>query len=107
MYERGDRNDPSIAVDVQAEHETRETQAHRCARWQSAVRLCVSSRPARDRTRPVRIPTCRRLRSSMETVTKRVGLLTPYLQARRIAVARPFLAGRVLDVGCNVGSLAE
>jgi len=43
----------------------------------------------------------------METVTKRVGLLTPYLQARRIAVARPFLAGRVLDVGCNVGSLAE
>jgi 2-polyprenyl-3-methyl-5-hydroxy-6-metoxy-1,4-benzoquinol methylase len=43
----------------------------------------------------------------METAAKRSGLLTPYLQSRRIAVARPFLTGRVLDVGCNVGALTE
>src|SRR5262245_59639788 len=41
----------------------------------------------------------------MEKVTTRVGLRTPYLLRRRLDVARPFLSGRVLDVGCNVGSL--
>jgi 2-polyprenyl-3-methyl-5-hydroxy-6-metoxy-1,4-benzoquinol methylase len=41
----------------------------------------------------------------MDKVTTRVGLLTPYLLRRRLDVARPFLSGRVLDVGCNVGSL--
>lgn len=34
------------------------------------------------------------------------GLLSPFLRARRIKAARPYLAGRVLDVGCGSGSLA-
>lgn len=34
------------------------------------------------------------------------GLLSPLLRARRTAAARPFLKGRVLDVGCGTGALA-
>jgi 2-polyprenyl-3-methyl-5-hydroxy-6-metoxy-1,4-benzoquinol methylase len=34
------------------------------------------------------------------------GLLSPYLQRRRIAAVRPYLNGRVLDVGCGSGALA-
>lgn len=34
------------------------------------------------------------------------GLLSPFLRARRLAAARPYLHGRVLDVGCGVGALA-
>jgi 2-polyprenyl-3-methyl-5-hydroxy-6-metoxy-1,4-benzoquinol methylase len=39
--------------------------------------------------------------------TKYGGLLSPYLRDRRIAMSRPFLKGRVLDVGCAEGHLAE
>lgn len=39
--------------------------------------------------------------------TKYHGLLSPYLRNRRLAIARPFLAGRVLDVGCAEGHLAD
>jgi 2-polyprenyl-3-methyl-5-hydroxy-6-metoxy-1,4-benzoquinol methylase len=35
------------------------------------------------------------------------GLLSPFLQRRRIAAARPFLHGRILDVGCGSGALAN
>ena len=35
------------------------------------------------------------------------GLLSPFLRARRLAVARPYLRGRVLDVGCGSGSMAD
>jgi 2-polyprenyl-3-methyl-5-hydroxy-6-metoxy-1,4-benzoquinol methylase len=35
------------------------------------------------------------------------GLLSPYLRRRRIAAARPHLNGRILDVGCGSGALAE
>lgn len=35
------------------------------------------------------------------------GLLSPYLRRQRFAAARPFLRGRVLDVGCGAGGLAE
>jgi 2-polyprenyl-3-methyl-5-hydroxy-6-metoxy-1,4-benzoquinol methylase len=41
------------------------------------------------------------------TKTKYHGLLSPYLRSRRLAVARPFLKGRVLDIGCAEGHLAE
>jgi 2-polyprenyl-3-methyl-5-hydroxy-6-metoxy-1,4-benzoquinol methylase len=34
------------------------------------------------------------------------GLLSPYLRKKRIAAVRPFLRGRVLDVGCGSGALA-
>jgi len=39
--------------------------------------------------------------------TKYSGVLSPYLRDRRIAVTRPLLKGRVLDVGCAEGHLAE
>ncbi|MHC4696351.1 MAG: class I SAM-dependent methyltransferase [Planctomycetota bacterium] len=36
------------------------------------------------------------------------GLLSPFLRARRIAAARPHVScGRVLDVGCGSGQLAD
>lgn len=35
-----------------------------------------------------------------------VGLLSNFLRARRLRAARPYLRGRVLDVGCGVGALA-
>ena len=41
------------------------------------------------------------------TKTKYHGLLSPYLRNRRLAMARPLLTGRVLDVGCAEGHLAE
>lgn len=34
------------------------------------------------------------------------GVLSPWLRSRRLAAARPYLRGRVLDVGCGVGALA-
>jgi 2-polyprenyl-3-methyl-5-hydroxy-6-metoxy-1,4-benzoquinol methylase len=40
------------------------------------------------------------------TKTKYDGLLSPYLRNRRLAIARPHLRGRVLDVGCAEGHLA-
>jgi SAM-dependent methyltransferase len=35
------------------------------------------------------------------------GLLSPYLRAQRLKAARPFLRGKVLDVGCGSGVLAS
>jgi len=35
------------------------------------------------------------------------GLLSPFLRKRRFAAVRPYLNGRVLDVGCGSGGLAE
>jgi 2-polyprenyl-3-methyl-5-hydroxy-6-metoxy-1,4-benzoquinol methylase len=35
------------------------------------------------------------------------GWLSPWLRARRIIAARPFLRGRVLDFGCGVGEIAR
>lgn len=35
------------------------------------------------------------------------GLLSPWLQRERVAVARPFLTGDVLDIGCGNGALAQ
>lgn len=35
------------------------------------------------------------------------GLLSPFLRARRLAAVQPYLRGRVLDVGCGSGSMAE
>lgn len=35
------------------------------------------------------------------------GFLSPFLRDRRIAAAKPFLSGRVLDVGCGSGLLAS
>ena len=35
------------------------------------------------------------------------GLLSPFLRTQRINAARPHLFGRVLDVGCGSGALAE
>jgi len=34
------------------------------------------------------------------------GLLSPYLRNQRFAAAMPFIAGRVLDIGCGSGGLA-
>ncbi|MEZ2331798.1 class I SAM-dependent methyltransferase [Mesorhizobium sp. RCC_202] len=34
------------------------------------------------------------------------GLLSPFLRRQRISAVRPFLRGRVLDVGCGSGALA-
>jgi len=34
------------------------------------------------------------------------GLLSPFLRARRMAAARRYLIGRVLDVGCGSGAMA-
>ena len=35
------------------------------------------------------------------------GLLSPWLRRLRIQAARPYLRGRVLDVGCGSGALAQ
>lgn len=35
------------------------------------------------------------------------GLLSPFLQRRRCNAAKPFLIGKVLDVGCGNGALAK
>jgi 2-polyprenyl-3-methyl-5-hydroxy-6-metoxy-1,4-benzoquinol methylase len=35
------------------------------------------------------------------------GLLSPFLSAQRIAAARPFLLGRVFDVGCGSGEITR
>ncbi len=35
------------------------------------------------------------------------GLLSPFLQRQRLNAARPFLKGRVLDIGCGNGALTE
>ena len=35
------------------------------------------------------------------------GLLSPWLRRLRIEAARPYLRGRVLDVGCGSGALAQ
>jgi len=35
------------------------------------------------------------------------GLLSPFLQRRRCNAAKPFLMGKVLDVGCGNGALAK
>jgi len=35
------------------------------------------------------------------------GLLSPFLRRRRLNAVSPFLKGRVLDVGCGTGALAE
>lgn len=34
------------------------------------------------------------------------GLLSPFLRRHRFKVARPYLSGRILDVGCGSGALA-
>jgi SAM-dependent methyltransferase len=34
------------------------------------------------------------------------GLLSPFLRRQRLKVARPYLRGRILDVGCGTGALA-
>lgn len=34
------------------------------------------------------------------------GLLSPFLRSQRLKVARPYIKGRVLDVGCGTGALA-
>jgi 2-polyprenyl-3-methyl-5-hydroxy-6-metoxy-1,4-benzoquinol methylase len=44
--------------------------------------------------------------STARIKTKYHGLLSPYLRNRRLAVARPLLSGRVLDVGSAEGHLA-
>jgi 2-polyprenyl-3-methyl-5-hydroxy-6-metoxy-1,4-benzoquinol methylase len=35
------------------------------------------------------------------------GLLSPFLQSRRLGAALPYLRGRVLDIGCGNGALAN
>ena len=35
------------------------------------------------------------------------GILSPFLRRQRLNAARPFLKGKVLDVGCGVGLLAD
>ena len=34
------------------------------------------------------------------------GLLSPFLRRQRLKVAKPYLSGRILDVGCGSGALA-
>jgi len=34
------------------------------------------------------------------------GLFSPFLRSQRIKAARPYIKGRVLDVGCGIGALA-
>jgi len=34
------------------------------------------------------------------------GLFSPFLRSQRIKVARPYIKGRVLDMGCGIGALA-
>lgn len=36
-----------------------------------------------------------------------IGLLSPWLRDQRFRAARPFIAGRVLDIGCGIGLLAD
>jgi 2-polyprenyl-3-methyl-5-hydroxy-6-metoxy-1,4-benzoquinol methylase len=35
------------------------------------------------------------------------GLLSPFLRRKRLQAAQPYLAGRVLDIGCGSGALAS
>jgi SAM-dependent methyltransferase len=35
------------------------------------------------------------------------GLLSPFLRRQRLSAVRPYLSGRVLDVGCGSGTLAS
>jgi len=35
------------------------------------------------------------------------GLFSPFLRSQRLKAARPFIKGRVLDVGCGMGELAN
>jgi 2-polyprenyl-3-methyl-5-hydroxy-6-metoxy-1,4-benzoquinol methylase len=35
------------------------------------------------------------------------GILSPFFRSRRIAASRPFLQGRVLDIGCGAGHLTR
>lgn len=35
------------------------------------------------------------------------GLMSPFLRAQRLRAARPYLLGRILDVGCGSGALAD
>lgn len=35
------------------------------------------------------------------------GVFSPFLRSQRIKAARPFIKGKVLDVGCGTGSLAS
>ena len=35
------------------------------------------------------------------------GVLSPFLRRKRISIVRPFLHGRILDVGCGLGALAS
>lgn len=44
---------------------------------------------------------------SSTTKTKYHGLLSPYLRNRRLAAAKPHIEGRVLDIGCAEGHLAD
>jgi 2-polyprenyl-3-methyl-5-hydroxy-6-metoxy-1,4-benzoquinol methylase len=44
---------------------------------------------------------------STPSQTQYTGLLSPFLRDRRVAAAKPHLSGRVLDVGCADGPLAD
>ncbi|MDY7103165.1 MAG: class I SAM-dependent methyltransferase [Actinomycetota bacterium] len=44
---------------------------------------------------------------STSSQTQYTGLLSPFLRDRRVAAAAPHLSGRVLDVGCADGPLAN
>jgi 2-polyprenyl-3-methyl-5-hydroxy-6-metoxy-1,4-benzoquinol methylase len=35
------------------------------------------------------------------------GLLSPFLRERRISAVKPFLTGKILDIGCGAGALAS
>ena len=35
------------------------------------------------------------------------GLLSPFLRTQRITAAMPYLEGRILDLGCGIGVLAD